>query len=109
MGILSKWALKITNGKDLYNKITTNQTIMDLILEYIKEMKDRNKILNKINQVRLHKKAYLPFKLLGMKGQQKTKYFECIEEKSQYQWKFKFPLVLIPAGRVKKVWKEFLS
>ena len=69
VGILSKWALKITNSKDLHNKITTNQTIMDLTLEYMKEMKDRNKILNKINQARLYKKTYLLFELLGMKGQ----------------------------------------
>ena len=62
----------------------TNQTIMDLVLENTKEMKDRNKILNKINQARLYKKAYLPFELLGMKEQQKTKYFKYIEEKSQY-------------------------
>ena len=69
VGILSKWVLKITNGKELHNKIMTNEIIMDLILEYMKEMKDRNKILNKINQVRLYKKAYLPFELLEMKGQ----------------------------------------
>ena len=82
MGILSKWVLKITNGKELHNKIMTNEIIMDLILEYMKEMKDRNKILNKINQERLYKKDYLLFELLGMKGQHKTKCFECIEEKS---------------------------
>ena len=82
---MSKWALKIINGKELHNKIMTTKIILDLVLEYTIEIKDRNKILNEINQVRLYKKVYLPFKLLGMKGKQKTKCFEYIEEKSQYQ------------------------
>ena len=60
--------MKITNSKELYNKIMTNKTIMDLVLEYTKEIKDKNKIINEINQARLHKKIYLLFELLGMKG-----------------------------------------
>jgi len=81
---LSKWALKITNREELYKKIKLNKTIIDLALEYTTEMKDKNKILNEINQARLYKKVYLPFKLLGLRGRTKTKCFEYVEEKSQY-------------------------
>ena len=73
---MSKWALKIINGKELHNKIMTNKIIIILTLECTTEMKDRNKILNEINQARLHKKVYLPFELLGLRGRVKIKCFK---------------------------------
>ena len=47
--ILSKQTLKIINRKELHNKIIPNKTIIDLVLECVIEIKNRNKILNKIN------------------------------------------------------------
>ena len=56
------------NVEDLGNKITSNKIIMDIALEYTKEKKNRDKILNEIKHTRLRKKTYLPFKLLGLDG-----------------------------------------
>ena len=60
--------IKVVNQEEYSNKITRNQTIMDLAHQYIIEKKLSNKELNQINMVRLWKRMYLPIKLLGSRG-----------------------------------------
>ena len=82
---------------------------MDIALEYTKDKKNRNQLLNKINHVRLRKKTCIPFEPLGLDRITQTKYYNNIYEESQYKWYFKFPPFEKPKGKVVKEWREFIK
>ena len=59
----------ILNLKSNYNyQISKNQTIMDLAIRYVKVNGLGEKELIAMNFVRLVKKSYLPFELVGNDG-----------------------------------------
>jgi len=67
---LQRRNISIVNTK--YEIISKNQTIIDYVRSYIAPMKDWKAIMNRINIVRLAKRLYLPFKLVGVDGGQMT-------------------------------------
>ena len=83
-------------------KITTNKTIMQLVVEYIQQNKLKLEIFDQINYVRLYKKVILPVELIGSNGRIVTEYFKEIENKSMLKWVFNFPDVSKPTLRSKR-------
>ena len=67
--------MKVVNGEELENTIISNKIIMDLVLEYTKNMKNRNQILNLINHIRLKNRIYLLFELLELNRITQIKYY----------------------------------
>ena len=77
--ILRKRCISIINTYFDKMKITINRTIINFAVDYIREKNLKHKILAPINQIRL-KKMYLPYKLFGLDGTNKTKEFREIDQ-----------------------------
>ena len=84
-------------------QIMTNKTIMQLVVEYIKQNKLKSEIFDQINYVRLYEKAILPVELIGSNRRIVTECFEEIENKSMLEWVFNFPDVPKPTLRSKRI------
>ena len=66
---------------------------MNKVVQYMEQMKIKNKIIAPINQMWLYKKYYLPCELVGMNSNTKTKYFLDRNKKSCIRLKFKLPTI----------------
>ena len=66
--ILRKRCISIINTNFNKMKITMNRTIIDFTVDYVKEKNLKYEILAPINQMRLKKKMYLPYELVGLDG-----------------------------------------
>ena len=52
--------ITILNRQHEPRRFTTNKTIMDMVVEYVKETNKGNEIITPINQVRIMKRMRLP-------------------------------------------------
>ena len=64
--MLAKRELKIINSEEKEPNITYNKIIMDYAEDYIQGRKVKKQGIDEINHIRLRKKTYLPFELLGL-------------------------------------------
>ena len=67
--------MKLINISHSKNLISINKTIINFAIRCIKELNRSNNILVPLNQVRLYKKMYLPYKLIDINRDSKTKEF----------------------------------
>ena len=72
---MSKRELKFLNTTEDKLHISVNRIIMDYVDEYVKIKKLPNEIIVPINQMRLYKKLYLLYKLIGINRDEKTDYY----------------------------------
>ena len=71
----------VQNGKVQWSK-----TIVDFIVEYVREKTYAEKACKKINHVRMYKQVWLPFELVGVNGRGRTGCFVLDDEKSPIDW-----------------------
>jgi len=103
------WIRKITIKNETKNHLfaSTNKTIMEYALEYVKSINcDRDVIWN-LNYVRMKKEIVFPFELLGLNGDRKTSCFQNIEEKGPVKWNIKKRLETKITNRQKEMWNGF--
>jgi len=78
--------LQIENPNKCVVVETSNKTIMDYAVKYVKEMKLNPNIILPINHMRHYKKLYLPCELVGMSSRIRTNAFTDVESKSSFGW-----------------------
>ena len=81
---------------------------MEIAAEYAKE-RDEYQLLAPINQVRIRKKMMLLCKLVGFKGDRKTKEARYDEDKSYVIWRKKFEDVPKPSKKSYQLWYNFVD
>ena len=79
--------MKIENEEEITSKIISNKTIMDYAKQYCDLNKINNKEMAKINQIRLYKKVYLLYELVGMTGCKMLEYYYNINKQNLIRWK----------------------
>ena len=82
---------------------------MNQAWEYMKEIEQAQEITNTMNHIRIHKKVYLVYELLDLKGQTPMKYYCDLREESYLEQKFPFQQVDKLREKVTKYWKEFIK
>ena len=87
---IERRGLKMENRIYEPKRFTSNSTIMDIVVKYVQEIEASHDIIAPINQVRISKRMVLPCKLVGFKGERKTKEAANDEDKSCVLWKTKF-------------------
>ena len=85
--------------------ITKNKTTMDFAVTCAEKVVHDPEMLKLINHVRLFKKVYLPFELVGGSGRDQTDAFVNEMQKSQIRWTFYSGNVNKHAKKAFKVWK----
>ena len=58
---------------------------MELVIKYVECQNLKKEILAPINQIRIWKKVYLPYELVGLNGKEQTRAFREINEKSSIE------------------------
>ena len=81
---------------------------MDLAVRYAKLNGLGEKELAVINYIRLKKKVYLPFELVGSNGRSHTECYEEINCKSQIEWGFMNEISGNISKGQKRIWTNFL-
>jgi len=64
-------------------RITSNKTIMQYAREYTSKSSNETIVLKLINHVRLYKRVFLPFELIGNSGKEQTEAYRIQEKQSQ--------------------------
>ena len=82
---------------------------MDYVMKYVKNKKLSENIIPSINQITLHKKIILPYKLIGLNGIKRTIESVEVEEKRCIYWKYKMLVVLKPLKKPIKLWNDFMK
>ena len=105
---MEKRGIILANTESNEYLIMNNRTIMNFAKVYVQEENLDIKSSFPINYVRLFKKMYLPFKLVGMKGDVETE--ECKEVlcQSSVKWRFEFPTIPKPSKKSVELWKGFI-
>ena len=80
-----------------------------MVIQYWNKGKSMQQELVQINLVRNHKKLYLLYKLLGLKGNKPTRACEYLKDTSGIKWKFNHAPALIPKGKMIKVQNRFIQ
>ena len=80
--ILSVRKLHIENNNFNKFKVTRNHIIIDYIVKYVEYQKLEIGILAPINQIRIWKRVYLLYELVGLYGMKQMREFREIEAKS---------------------------
>ena len=81
---------------------------MEHAIDYVKDKKDKVKLLKKINEVRKCKGVMIPCELLGENGRKLTNWGHMVEEKSILKWKKGTTSKKVPSKGSKKVWEDFV-
>ena len=82
---------------------------MNLAIEFVNNRKYDKNILALINQMRLAKRIYLPFELVGLEGTHEIKEFYKVSKISCVIWKFNIDKVPSPSNKTKTIQKEFIK
>ena len=90
-------------------RITRNKSIMEYAREYRKETNLGINVLKLINHVRLYKRVFLPFELVGQSGKDQTDAFRNNLEISQIKWTFYQQQVTQPSKNAYREWRKFLQ
>ena len=101
--------LTIVNSYIQEGVSTSNKSIMDWAVQYVKQNNLDTNLILPINYIRQYKRMYLPCELAGMKENCEIKEFREIESKSCIAWKFKFEEVPKPSKKTKDIWKSFIQ
>ena len=88
--------------------ITNNVTVMDLAVKYAELKGYGERELTAINYVRLKKKLYLPFELVGTEGRAQTECYLNIDSSSQIMWGFLEGIQGNITRYQKRIWEEFI-
>ena len=83
--MLNRRQLEVINRSNEPRWITKNKTIMDYVIMYVKMKQISELCIAPINQVRTHKKMYLPCELIVLNGKHVTKEAREIEDKSNVE------------------------
>ena len=106
---LSRRGLQLENRVNEPKWFTRNETIMDMVVKYVKELNLGYDIIAPINQVRISKRMTLPYELVGFKGDRKTKEARYDEEQSSVLWKIQFKKVPKPSKKSYELWHSFVD
>ena len=80
---------------------------MDYVKIYIKE-KDKNmEIIASLNHVRLYKKIILPYELVGIEGNKKTKELRNPLDSSCFKQRIMFPILPKPSKKSFQLYTEY--
>ena len=90
-------------------RITRNKSIMAYAREYRKETNLGINALKLINHIRLYKRVFLPFELVGQSGKDQTDAFRNNLEISQIKWTFYQQQVTQPSKNAYREWRKFLQ
>ena len=89
---LNEREMVVLNERFDNNRILGNRIIIDCTVNYIDYIKFKNKQrveqLHDINRVRLYKGLFLPFKLLGIDGNQPINAYSNEDEELYIEWKW---------------------
>ena len=88
--------------------ITKNKSIMEYALTYADKVMNDKSVLEHINHVRLYKKVFLPFELVGSSGRDETQAFQEDESMSQVKWTFYRHEVDKLNKTSFKIWRPFI-
>ena len=88
--------------------ITKNKTIMEYAQVFTSKVMNDSSALYQINHVRMHKKVFLPFELVGDTGREETEAYLLEKEESQALWTFYVHKVNAPSKKAFGIWKRFL-
>ena len=100
--------ISLVNTEDS-KKITINKTIMDYTKEYVEESHLSTKILPPINYIRIYKKIYLPYELIGTNRRYEIKKMRNQLERRFVEQNFKFPSMPRPSHKSITLWRQFLE
>ena len=106
---LSRRGLQIENRVNEPKWFTRNETIMDMVAKYVKELNLGYDIIAPINQVRISKRIMLPCELVGFKGDRKTKEARYDKEQSSVLWKIQFEKVPKLSKKLYELWRSFVD
>ena len=97
--MMQKRDIKIVNVDKIEGVDARNETIMDLVVKYVKTKELDSEVISALNYIRLYKKMCLPCELVGLKGRSKMKQHHCENEPSCLRWKTQFPSVPKPSKK----------
>jgi len=106
---IERRGMKLENRVKDAKSFTRNKTIMEMAVEYAKEIEEAYEIIAPINQVRIRKKIILPCELVGFKGDRKTKEARYDEDKSCVMWKTNFENVPKLSKKSYQLWNNFVD
>ena len=106
---LEQRKLKIDNNEKELKKITENKTIIDQAKDYIKDEKVLIDKLARLNYMRIYKKIYLPYKLVGIDRSSKLREKRNSLERSCIRQKINFAEVRKPSKATIEEWQKYVE
>ena len=82
---------------------------MQYAREYTSKSSNETIVLKLINHVRLYKRVFLPFELIGNSGKEQTEAYRIQEKQSQIKQTFYHHNVDKPTQKAFKVWTQFIQ